>query len=193
MVAVLRRDCDSGFTLTELVIVLALMGFILSVAYGLFNLTRTGTNLSNREAWMSREVAGPLDFAERVLSQQLRFDYSGTGVNRYRCAFYTQRGGSASGNQEQRYVIEVPSDPNDNRLLVTLDHGGGAVPASWSDANFNRAAGVPLFTYLDQDGEPIETMDSQSLTMARSVIITIVTEHEGQRFEDSRRVFFRNR
>lgn len=165
------------------------MGFILSIAYSLFQLTRMGSAVSNREAWTSREIAAPLEFAERVLSQQIRFDHESPGISEWRCAFYTQRGG---GGDQQRYVIEVPADPDDHRLLVTVDHGGGgAVPEEWSAANHNRAAGQKLFEYLDADGQPIDSM--ADVSKARAVVVTIVAEHEGRRFSDSRTVFFRNR
>ncbi len=184
---VFRLRKDDGFTLTELMVVLLLLGFVLSVAYGLLQITQIGTNAASREAWMAREVAAPLEFAERVLSQQYQIQTGSNEATPYRIAFLTNRAGGAG----ERYVIEATTD---NELAVTSSqnvtdpeyHVG-----VWSDANFNRQADEPLFRYFDADGVEITDMSNVHYD-ARYVIVTIVTMHQGRQFSDSRTIFFRN-
>ncbi len=178
---------DDGFTLTELLVVIVLLGFVLSVAYGLLQITQVGTSAANREAWMAREVAAPLEFAERVLSQQYQIQAGAYQATPYKIAILTNRG----TEHGERYVIEATTD---NRLLVTSSLQVTTPvfrTGVWSENNFNRQTGTPLFIYYDADGKPINDMAKVS-SEARFVEVTIVTRHDGQFFEDKRRVFFRN-
>lgn len=180
---------DEGFTLTELVVVIALMGFILWAAHGLMQITRIGVDHSNRQAWMSTEVAAPLEFAEKVMSQQYAFDVAFPGITPYRCAFFTNRRGDSYG---ERYVIEATAD---HRLLVTNSPNVSSPTYNtnaWSRANFNRQAGMPLFRYFDAKGNPLTSQDA-IVAYAKFVTVTIVTEYDGQQYRDERTIFFRNR
>ena len=180
---------DEGFTLTELVVVLILMGFVLSVAWATFSLVNSGSNQSNREAVFSDEVGAPLDFAERVLSQQFDFDATTPGCGPYRCAFYTDR--DNDGNRE-RYVFAASAN---GKLTVSsmeeVDSPSGSTGV-WSDRNANVTAGQPLFEYLDYQGNPIIAA-SDIYASARSVNVTIVAEFGDEQIVDTRRVYFRNR
>jgi prepilin-type N-terminal cleavage/methylation domain-containing protein len=182
------RDREGGFTLTELVVVLSLLSMILAVAYAGFQVTFQGSKISDRQAWTSREVAAPLEFAERTLTQQFGWDSAFPGATPYRCAYYTD---ADNDGKRERYVIESTTD---GRLLVTLSEevdNPTARTTAWSTANFNRAAGIPLVRYYNSAGTEITTM-SQVYSNVRQVTVTIVTEYDGQRFSDSRRIFFRN-
>jgi len=179
---------DDGFTLTELLVVFALLGFVLSVAYGLLQITQVGTDAANREAWMAREVAAPLEFAERVLSQQYQIQEGGAhDATPYKIAILTNRGGGTG----ERYVIEATTD---NRLIVTSSLQVTSPvfrTGVWSENNFNRQTGTPLFRYYDAGHNEITDMTKVN-DEASYVVVTIVTRHDGQFFEDKRRVFFRN-
>ena len=180
---------DRGFTLTELVVVLALMGFVLSVAYATFTLVRNGSDMSNRESVFGQEVGAPLDIAERLLTQQFAFDSAAPGVGPYRCAFYTDRD---NDGRRERYVIEATAD---GRLVTSFTEEIDApTPRTgvWSDRNFNVSDATPLFRYLDQAGVEITAM-SDVYAYARSVDVTIVTREGGRTLSDTRRAFFRNR
>lgn len=180
---------DSGFTLTELIVVLALMGFVLSVAWATFSVVNNGSEQSERESVFAREVGAPLDFAERVLTQQFAFDAASPGAGPYRCAFFTDR--DNDGHRE-RYVIEATAA---GQLAISSSEEIDAPSprtAVWSDENSNRSEGTPLFRYLNQDGTEITDM-AQVYAYATSVDMTIVTQQGGRRLADTRRAFFRNR
>jgi len=184
-----RTHADDGFTLTELIVVLTLMGFVLSVAWATFSLVRNGSDQSDRESILGNEVAAPLDFAERLLTQQFAIDSTSPGVGPYRCAFYTDR--DNDGHRE-RYVIEATAD---GRLIISSSEeidSPSVYTGVWSDRNFNRSDSTPLFVYLDQDGTEITDM-SEVYAYATSVDMTIVTQQGGRRLADTRRAFFRNR
>jgi prepilin-type N-terminal cleavage/methylation domain-containing protein len=180
---------DEGFTLTELVVVLMLMGFVLSVAWATFNVVNNGSAQSNREAVFSDEVGAPLDFAERLLSQQFDLDATTPGCGPYRCAFYTDR--DNDGNRE-RYVVTANAA---GEFVVSSSEevdSPSAYTGVWSDRNANVSAGQPLFEYLDYDGNPI-TAASDIYAQARSVNVTIVAQFGDDQIMDTRRVYFRNR
>ena len=180
---------DEGFTLTELLVVLLLMGFVLSVAWSTLHLVNNGSNMSNREAVFSDEVGAPLDFAERLLSQQFDLDATTPGCGPYRCAFYTDR--DNDGNRE-RYVVTANVE---GEFVVSSSEevdSPSVYTGVWSDRNANVSAGQPLFEYLDYQGNPITTA-SDIYTSARSVNVTIVAEFGDEQIVDTRRVHFRNR
>ena len=184
-----RAHSDSGFTLTELVVVLTLLGFVLSVAWATFSLVRNGSDQSDRESVYAHEVGAPLDFAERLLTQQFAFDSASPGAGPYRCAFYTDR--DNDGHRE-RYVIEATTD---GRLVISSSEeidSPSTYTGVWSDRNFNVSESTPLFRYLDQEGTEITDM-SEVYAYATSVDMTIVTQQGGRTLADTRRAFFRNR
>jgi len=180
---------DAGFTLTELLVVLMLMGLVLSVAWSTLQVVRNGSAQSEREVVFSDEVGAPLDMAERLLSQQFGFDSASPGCTAYRCAFYTDRDGD--GHRET-FVIEV----NAAGEFVTRQAEEVEMPTPyrgvWSDRNANVSSAVPLFRYLDYAGNPITTA-ADVYTKTRSVDVTIVAEFGDRSITDTRRVYFRNR
>jgi len=182
-----RRRSDDGFTLTELVVVLALLGIVLGGAYAMFSVAARASAESNREAWMSREIGQPLEYAERVFSQQTAF----TIVDPYRLQGTTDRD---NDNCYETYLFEVTTD---GRLLITSSEASDSptpMVATWSTDNRNHAESVPLFTYYDVAGNDIGAEAGSYIAQyATSVVVTIVAEHEGQLVESSRRVYFRNR
>ena len=181
------RRSDDGFTLTELVVVVALLGIVLGGAYAMFSVAARASADSNREAWMSREIGQPLEYAERVFSQQTAF----TTVDPYRLQGTTDRD---NDNCYETYLFEVTTD---GRLLITSSETSDSptpMIATWSTDNRNRAEGVPLFRYYDVAGADISAEASSYIAQyATSVVVTIVAEHEDEIVESARRVYFRNR
>jgi prepilin-type N-terminal cleavage/methylation domain-containing protein len=182
----MRLRDDKGFTLTELIVVMGLLGVILAIAYAGFQVAAGGSDMSNRQAIISREIAVPLLFAEHALSQAYDIDTSFPGPKPNRLAFYTDQ----DGNGDWEYwAIEAVG----NRLLVTseVQNGRPRRTAVWSENNGNIASGVPLFTYYNSVGD--EIAPSEVGTDVKSVMVTIAVDYHGTKLQDSRTVFLRNR
>lgn len=194
------RD-DRGYTLAELLVVMALMVIVLTVAYAVFDVTSTGTKASDRESFIAHEIGAPLGSAERLLMQNSRL-YNGwvAELNRtvtptdYLISFTTDQD---SDNSWEMHIIEVTAD---GRLVMTSrEESDSPTPrvSVWSDHNFNQPrpsivqTGTPLFTYYDAND--IKITEEINYFTARRVTVTIVTEYDGKRFSDSRDVLFRNR
>lgn len=189
------RRCadDSGFTLSEVVVSLGLLGVILGISWLGFSVSHQGSKASDRESWFSREVGAPLEQAEVVLMQQYRIDNTYPGVTPYRIKVDADR--DNDNNREEWELVAT----SDHRLLVTTaeyTQVGGVYerpPRTYalSTHNYNLQAAVPLLRFYDEYGVEITSMGDVSGN-ASSVVITIVTEYDGKQFSDSRTVTFRN-
>lgn len=187
---------DDGHTLSELIVVIGLLGIILAAAWMVFGVVQQGSKDSNRDAWLSREVGQPLEYAERIYMQQLDItfkDASGaTRDPRWWCRTRTDRD---HDNRVETYTFEVTTD---GRMLVTsLEEIDSPTPrvVVWSTNNRNRlvAPQVPFFRYFDIDGVEITGQPVDDIQQyAASMLITVVAEYDGEQLTDSRRIFFRN-
>lgn len=187
---------DEGFTLTELIVVILLMGFILAAGWAMFTLAVKGTDQASEDAWLSREIGAPLEYAERIYMQQLdiRFKDSANVSHdpRWWCKATTDRD---HDDLIETYIFEVTTD---GRLLVTSSEASDSptpTMTTWSSNNRNRATGslTPLFRYYDSAGEDISGRSVDHIEQyAASMLITVVADYEGERVVDSRRVYFRN-
>ncbi len=186
---------DHGFTLSELIVVLGLLGVVLGVAWLGFGVASGGSRLSDRESRTSQEIGVPLLEAERLLMQRhyVRTGYSsvaGRNVSPgpYLVAFDTDRDNDSNSEFN---IIEVTG-----RNLIfhrrEVNDPAGWTSVTWSRDNYNREGNVPLFRYYDVDDREL-TNAGDIATRSRTVVITIVTEYEGKRYTDSRTVLFRNR
>ena len=188
-----RLANDEGFSLSELLVVLGLMGVILAVAWASFSVLSNGTRMAEGEAMTAREIAVPLLQCERLLIQHhniLDGTIDGRLVNPspWLIAFNTD---VDHDSHIESTIMEVTTD---GRLLITTaevsEHDYETVV--WSTANRNRVTNTPFLTYYNGSGEVI-TDYSAVKTDARSVTITIATEYDGRAYSDSRTVSFRNR
>lgn len=184
----IRPRDDSGFSLSELIVVIGLLGLVLSGAYALFYLARVSTNESSAQSWAAREIGQPLENMERMFSQQAP---PLVVAESYICEIQTDQ------DRDDRYEFRRFEATANGRLIETVyelvDQPTPRV-AVWSTSNANRATSTPLFTYYNIDGEDITTRGSVHIKQyAASVEVTIVGNHNGREYSDSRRVFFRNR
>lgn len=176
---------DDGFSLSELLVVISLLGIVLSTAWALMSLGQRGSEISNREAWTSREIGAPLLEMERMLSQNVPpLQEAGP----YSVKIRTDR------NRDYAYEYYTFAANTDGNLVQTAVGGNASGSHTWSYDNRNTATTTPLFTYYDINGNDISASGIDTIKQyTTSVMITIVAEHEGRQFTDSRRVFFRNR
>ncbi|HAL29875.1 MAG TPA: hypothetical protein DCP20_04050 [Coriobacteriia bacterium] len=179
----LRRD--EGYTLSELIAVIGLLGIIMGVAYAGMHIAMTGTAFSDEQAIVSEEIAAPLDLVDQVFTQSLGFDVSYPGVQQNRVAVFTDQ--NADGVQE-RWQFEVDG----TRLVVThgTAGGGSADQAVWSESNANIAESEPLFRFYGPDGEITDMGDVANDTTY--VIVTLMVRYRDATLSDSRTVFMRN-
>lgn len=182
----LRRD--GGFTLSELLVVVGLLGFVVGSAYALFHLAQVGTEESAAQAWTSREIGQPLENMERMFTQQAPPMVSS---ERYVCEIKTDQ------DRDNHYEYHRFEATTDGRLVETVyEQVDNPTPrvAEWSLHNVNRTTSTPMFTYYDIEGTDITDRAAVYIQQyAASVTIEIVTDHNGEQYSDSRRIFFRNR
>lgn len=181
------RD-DAGFTLSELLVVVGLLGIVVGGAYALFNLARVGTDQSNEAAWTSREIGQPLENMERMFTQQAPpLVESGT----YICEMKTDQ------DRDNHYEYRRFEATADGQLIETryeLIDSPTPWVSVWSEHNANVASGTPMFTYYDIEGSDITSASPLHIQQyAASVVVEIVTDHDGTIYSDSRQIFFRNR
>lgn len=190
-----RRDNDRGYSLTELLVVMGLMGIVLAAAYAIFQVTSNGSKQSDREAYIATEIGAPLGIAERVLQQNARLNNGfvselsrSVTPTDYLVSFQTDQD---SDSHWEMHIIEATAD---GRLVMTrLEQVDLPTPQvfAWSDHNYNQAAGIPLLTYFDSYDATITS--AADYPTARRIRVTIVTEYDGVQFSDFRDILFRNR
>lgn len=183
---------DDGFTLSELVASLGLLGIILAATWAGFQASHNYSRLSDRQGWFAREVSSPLLQIERVVQQQYRIDSTYPGVTPYRIKCETD-----ADNDGNREVWEIQATA-DHRLIISnaeirQDGSYERAPSTyaWSTHNHNVETNTPLFRFYDKAGNFITNMGDVP-SKAIKAVVTVVTIYDGKQFSDSRTVLFRN-
>jgi len=190
VIAVRHLRQDDGYSLSELIVVLGLIGLVLSGAYALYNLASAGAAQSSRESWISREIGQPLENVERILMQQ---SPPLVAAGPYSCTVKTDQ------DRDNHYEYHTFEATADGRFVQTyredVDRPTPQVQV-WSDHNANNVGGspVPVFVYYDNDGNDLSGEEELYVKVyASSVEVTLVTDHDGAIYSDMRRLYFRNR
>lgn len=191
-------DREAGFTLTELLVVMGLMGLILGTAYMFSYTVRVGQAQAEREAKLARAVGVPLLTMERLLVQNSAIDplYSPSGTQ------VTILTDQDSDDVLEQHTISVSRDPFTGEGFVDLvsyrvDAAGVRIGAptrnghiGYSNANIRDS--LPLFRYYDKDG--VEITDYGAVShLARSMVIELRISIDGVSETQSDTVHFRNR
>lgn len=186
-----RARSDSGFTLSELIVVIGLLGVVISVVYGSMFAMVQASRASDRQARFTNEIASPLLAIDTVLVQNSTIEQASP----YRISVLTDRD---LNNMMERTTIEARSDGTLRFYVEELNAQRTAtnrIIQDWtmSENNVNVAEGVTLFRYFATDpAEEITAMEAVA-SDARSVLVSVVTEHDGRVLSDSRRIQFRLR
>jgi len=190
----MTRSNDSGFTVAELLVAVALLGIIISVSFLAMQVVRSSNDVTERQAQFSRNVSTPLHVMDKVLSQNRAIENGGGRVS----DAYTVTTRSPLNPDTSTYTRHIFSAGADGSLTervwrVSVANGSEQLIKTnvWSTENANRAGGVvkgALFRYLDANGAT-----AADVTQARSVLVEVWTENDGRYFRDRRQIYFRNR
>lgn len=186
---VTRTRHTDGFSLTELMVVLVLMGVLFAVSYGGLMATYKGREVSDRQANFAREVSTPLSVSEKILTQAMAIEDPGE----YTITVLTDRD---NDNVVERHTFAVDAQNRFTEEIWLTDHFRTNTTLLdsnvWSTANVNIAEGQALFYYYDGDDQRITDMANVPAEV-KYVDLNLVVEYDGQVFSDSRTIMFRNR
>jgi len=190
-----RIEREDGFTLSELIVVSALMGVILAAAWAAMSVASGSAGLADREGTISREIAAPLLESERLLIQQVAIQNATLGTRIVKpapneIAIDTDR--DRDGNAETTVIEVTPEGEFVMTTRETNEHDWERVV--WSTFNANHKTGTPLFTYFDGFGDEIDPTDVNVDVYkdAKSIKIELVIEYDDHQYTGSRLVTFRN-
>lgn len=178
---------DSGITLAEMMVVTALMGFVLAVVYMAVQFGYRANAVAESQAQFAREVTAPLNVMDMSLSQ--RVPLAGWTMQPYTVTLRmpTEYRPGSTTVEEHTYtattagtlVQEIYTVAGTTRTLVRT--------VTWSRSNTNRAEGTPLFSYYNGSA------NATNVALVDNVVVKVMTQADGRKFSDSRRIYFRNR
>jgi prepilin-type N-terminal cleavage/methylation domain-containing protein len=181
---------EAGFTLTELIIVLGLMGFVLGAIYAASSALIQSANVSEAQSTFARDSGEPMRLIARNLMQAIQLENTAPQS----ITFRTDRKMDGTG---QRVIVtatgsfisykewDINSQFVNNTVNPRLD-------LQYSTSSVNVATNVPLFEYYDSQGARISNMELAP-SAARSIVMTLALRAAGTDFSTSQRVYLRNR
>ena len=186
------RD-DSGFSLSELIIVLGLLSMVLMGAWGgMFYVTKSNS-VSTFQGNAAHDFADPMEEMSRMIMQNLTIN----AADPYRIEVWTDRGMTGKPELDAFYATV------DNKLVYeswgyTSDRLTITRHRLWvmSPSNYNRTTSTPLFTYYDKTGAVIATSLVPSKAPSDAVRVRVrlrVDMGSGVTASDVRDIVFRNR
>jgi prepilin-type N-terminal cleavage/methylation domain-containing protein len=186
------RD-DRGLSLSELLVVTALMGLVLGVVYMGIDFAYRAQAVSEEQAHFAREVAAPMRVIDQSFSQSM-VPPAGTANDGYRVTLRMPLEFDPSGR-----VIEHDYEVTANgRLLQHIYQVVGANrtlirTVTWSTANRNRALSRPAFTYFAAPTPGASQQATDNVGAADSVQVELHTAFGDNAYSDKRLIHFRNR
>lgn len=184
----MRGRQDHGFSVTELMVVLSLIGVLLAAVYFTYSAIGIGNAVAMRQASFAYDINEPLQVMDKALSQNTSLE-NGGGLVSDGYTITVRGPQDAVTNISKRQVFSAGTDGRltEHRYEITA---GGVVTdkgiREMSALNSNRVKG-PMFKYLDSSGNTTTTVG------ARAVLIEIWVTNEGKSYSAARQVYFRNR
>jgi hypothetical protein len=184
-----RLADDSGFSLSELVIVTGLLGFIVAAAWaGMAAISKAG-DVSENATTTTHDLSIPLEQISKVVMQNTTVKY--TAANRMEV--WTDRNLDNMPELEVIYAnaakeLVWESFYYDSSRTTVTKH------TKWvfSVNNANASSGTPLFTYYDRAGAVITDME-KAPSLSRYVRVRVKVQLKDQVVEGGRIILYRNR
>lgn len=179
------RD-DSGLSLTELVVVIALMGFVLAVVYMGQQFAYRAQDTADRQNRITQDITAPIRAIDKSFSQSLVPPF-GTNPEPYHALLRMPVDYMPGQTYEYDYLATT-----DGRIVEAVYRIAGTTrtkvrEAVLTSSNANRTLNVPLFTYYK--GSTVTT----NVITADSVVVEVASTYQGTTYRDKRRISFRNR
>lgn len=194
------RD-DRGFTFTELMVVLVLMGIVLSAVYAGLSLNNRAIEIQRRDSFRALALGQPMQMMDIILSQNTVIESGAPGVvpTQYRLSCLTDQN---NDGVNERHTFEATTDGRLVETVHRVDSAGTPTALirtnTWqapqvnpSSRNVNQLRAKPLFTYLQRD--TAGTITAVAAPQANEVLVELWVRYQGVDYSDSRRVMFRNR
>lgn len=185
---------DTGFSLAELLVFMALFGAILAMAYAVSQVITAGQRTADRETFKAQQITYPMTRMSEILIQNSTIE---AGPTAYSLSVRTDQDLDNRLEQHSFSIVTSGGETFIQHLSFDLDVSGARIlPARFSHRYGSRItnadAGVALFRYFDASGVEITQM-GEVPTRARSVRVTIRSTVDGRTISDSVDAVFRNR
>ena len=169
---------DEGFTLTELMISLTLMGFVLTAAYLLLNTVSLDSNLVQARSQASEENRHAMEVASTEIRQAVEavnsygvFDSSTLSATN--CTMYTDIDRDGAPEKVSYYVQsgKLMKAMYQNGIMFPPYNFSTTVAAGYPKTVCSHVTNADVFTYVDGQSPP------QVVPASRSQDISAVTVH----------------
>lgn len=192
---------DDGFSLSELLVVIALMGIVLAAVYAGLSLNNRAIEQQRRDSFRATALGQPMQIMDVILSQNTQIESGAPGVvpTPYKLSCITDQN---NDGVSERHIFEATTDGRLVETVQRLDAGLNPISVTavreWQQVttgpptrNVNQLRGKPLFTYLKRDA--VGTVSAVSAPDANEVLVELWVRYDDVDYSDSRRIMFRNR
>lgn len=188
-----RMEDDSGFSLSELIIVIGLLPVVLAVAWAGLMYATTSSAVSATQGNAAQDFANPMEQISRTIMQNTSI----RSAQPDRIEVWTDRDMDGSPELDAFYVTA------DKRLVFerwAYNSGRTTVLShhvwNMSVNNHNVSTGAALFEYYDKDGVLIPTAEISARAPSNAIRVRVRLKLDmgnGRTAEDVRDILFRNR